>query len=121
MSLPRRPSASRTAASVEPNGKAEVIIEEVEGPSFDDEKRWMEVKCKWRQFKPPPPKPVTKTPTKPKDKADPNTTPDDPAAANAPSGGGPAKRNKRNQSTDDPNAVPRNPRPSATPSFGEIS
>lgn len=96
---------------------ANVIIEEIDGPTFVDDKRWMEVKCKWRQFKPPPPKPVTKTPTKPKDKADPNAVPDDPAA---PSGGGAAKRNKRNQSTSDPTEVPRNPRPSAKPSFGEI-
>lgn len=96
---------------------ANIIIDDVDGPNFDDERRWMEVKCGWKQFKPPPPKPVTKTPTKPKDKADPATAPDDPAA---PSGGGAAKRNKRSQSTADPTEVPRNPRPSATPSFGDI-
>jgi len=97
---------------------ANIYVEDIDGPTFDDGKRWIDVKIKWRQYRPPPPKPVTKTPTKPKDKADPATVPDDP---NTPSGGGGAvKRNKRNTSTADPTEVPRNPRPSKTPSFGEI-
>lgn len=100
---------------------ANIIIEDVDGPDFDDERRWMEVRCTWKQFKPPPPKPVTKTPAKAKDKADPNATPDDPNATPSPNGGGSmAKKNKRNAATTDPNEVPKNPRPSATPSFGEV-
>lgn len=99
---------------------ANIYIEDIDGPDFDQDNRWMDLDLKWRQFRPPPPKAVTKTPTKPKDKADPNATPDSPADPNNPSGGGAARKNKRNAATADPTEVPKNPKPSATPSFGDI-
>jgi hypothetical protein len=54
----RKPLDIVTAATAS-RGITSILIEDIEGPDWDEENQWMEFRYKWIEHKPPPPKPAT--------------------------------------------------------------